>query len=41
MNNNRKFSHLNIIDTVAIALFTGILALAVINVIQYGVYFYI
>jgi hypothetical protein len=41
MKNNRKFSHLNIIDTVAIALFTGILALAVINAIQFGVYFYI
>ena len=38
MKNNRKFSHMNIIDTVAIALFTGILALAVINAIQFGVY---
>ena len=40
MKNNRKFSHINIIDTVAVALFTGILALAVINAIQYGVYFH-
>ena len=37
MNNNRKFSHMNVIDTIAITIFTALCALTVINVINIGV----
>ncbi len=32
---------MNVIDTIAITIFTGILALAVINALQFGIYFHI
>ena len=39
MNNNRKFSHINIIDTIATVGFTVLLAVTIVNAIKFGIVF--